>query len=225
MVMIPFMSDKQAYTFSRNTKNGYWTVFKLWFTDDGCIWTSRLPSYHLGRSLLNRISDGFLPPKAPGSTPSKDAATLGYRPAHMTDYTTQMSCKHFSYNVLTSYLSTKWIISNVISIMIALHWQQVMVQDHSKHTFGTCPKVADSWKEFQAHSNQKQEQSHAVNLFLSNVSELSIYTVFISVCTLDLINFWTIYMKIHSHSINDTAISQPESIFSKLIMCHFSFWK
>jgi len=143
----------------------------------------------------------------------------------MTDYTTQMSCKHFSYNVLTSYLSTKWIISNVISIMIALHWQQVTVQDHSKHTFGTCPKVADSWKAFQAHSNQKQEQSHAVNLFLSNVSELSIYTVFISVCTLDLINFWTIYMKIHSHSINDTAILQPESIFSKLIMCHFSFWK
>ena len=153
-----YVRKKKAYTFSRNTKNGYRTAFKLWFTDDGCIWTSRLPSYHLGRSLLNRISDGFLPPKAPGSTPSKDAATLGYRPAHMTDYTTQMSCKHFSYNVLTSYLSTKWIISNVISIMIALHWQQVTVQDHSKHTFGTCPKVADSWKAFQAHSNQKQEQ-------------------------------------------------------------------
>lgn len=84
----------QVYTFSRNTKNGYWTAFKLWLTDDGCIWTSRLPSYHRGRSLLNRTSDGFLPPRAPGSTPSRDAATLGYRPAHITDCTTQMEWRN-----------------------------------------------------------------------------------------------------------------------------------
>lgn len=140
----PHSCSSQKDTFSRNTKNGYWPAFKLWFIDDGCMWTSRRPSYHRGRSFPDRKSDGFLPPRAPGSTPSKVAATLGYRPAHMTDCKCHISIFQ-KWTILASNW-TKWNNSLYRLLKVNKHYTRILISSTWSYLFCTLAHVKKSQK-------------------------------------------------------------------------------
>lgn len=72
----------RSYTFSRKTRNGCWNAFKLLLIEEGCIWTSLLPSYQTVRSVFTELEDCLRLLRTVATMPWSLAATLGYRPAH-----------------------------------------------------------------------------------------------------------------------------------------------
>lgn len=72
----------KVQTFSRKTRKGYWNAFKLLLIEEGCMWTSLLPSYHTGRPSVAGPTDCLRLPRATAVMPCSVAATLGYKPAH-----------------------------------------------------------------------------------------------------------------------------------------------
>jgi hypothetical protein len=72
----------KVQTFSRKTRKGYWNAFKLPLIEEGCMWTSLLPSYHTGRPSVAGPTDCLRLPRVTPVMPCSVAATLGYKPAH-----------------------------------------------------------------------------------------------------------------------------------------------
>lgn len=69
-------------TFSRKTRKGCWNSFKLLLMEEGCMWTSLLPSYQTWCPLVDRPENCLRLPRATSTMPFSVAATLGYKPAH-----------------------------------------------------------------------------------------------------------------------------------------------
>lgn len=73
---------ESAHTFSRKTRNGCWNSFKLLLIEEGCIWTSLLPSYQIGWPFTEELLDFLRLLRTAPAMPCSVAATLGYKPAH-----------------------------------------------------------------------------------------------------------------------------------------------
>lgn len=82
MEVTPSFRVKGMKTFSRNTRNGCWNAFKLLLTEEGCMWTSLLPSYQTGWPFFAGLLDCLRLLSAAAAMPCSVAATLGYKPAH-----------------------------------------------------------------------------------------------------------------------------------------------